>query len=209
MIPRRYLARLPVSRQNARLRLAAHADGGPAELFPIGERQTRPNHPEQSSRFSAACAVKAYGGGAFDGAGLTDRELAVFVADPSANVVHRAVVDADGAAAEAGRGRPGVEFLASPDPLFRPVNLRVGPDGRGHWNRRRRVASTLAASAAIERRSSGRGGLAHELRSGRRRGRGRDRAPRLRRIAGRGLGPGAGGAAGSSGSLRSSPALAR
>ena len=129
VIPRRYLARLSASRQNGRLRLAAHADGGPAELFPIGERQTRPNHPEQSSRFSAACAVKAYGGGAFDDAGLTDRGLAVFVADPSANVVHRAVVDADGAAAEAGRGRPGVEFLASTDPLFRPVNLRVGPDG--------------------------------------------------------------------------------
>ena len=129
VIPRRYLARLPASRQNGRLRLAAHADGGPAELFPIGVRQTRPNHPEQSSRFSAACGVTAYGGGAFDGAGLTDQGLAVFVADPSANVVHRAVVDAHGAAAEAGRGRPGVEFLASTDPLFRPVNLRVGPDG--------------------------------------------------------------------------------
>ena len=129
VIPRRYLARLPASRQNGRLRLAAHADGGPAELFPIGVRQTRPNHPEQSSRFSAACGVTAYGGGAFDGAGLTDQGLAVFVADPSANVVHRAVVDAHGAAAAAGRGRPGVEFLASTDPLFRPVNLRVGPDG--------------------------------------------------------------------------------
>ena len=129
VIPRRYLARLPASWQNARLRLAAHADGGPAELFPIGVRQTRPNHPEQSNRFSAACAATAYGGGAFDGTGLRDQGLAVLVADPSANVVHRAVVDADGAAAEAGRGRPGVEFLASTDPLFRPVNLRVGPDG--------------------------------------------------------------------------------
>ncbi len=129
VIPRRYLARLPAPWQNARLRLAAHADGGPAELFPIGVRQTRPNHPEQSSRFSAACGVTAYGGGAFDGAGLTEQGLAVFVADPSANVVHRAVVDAHGAVAEAGRGRPGVEFLASTDPLFRPVNLRVGPDG--------------------------------------------------------------------------------
>ena len=129
VIPRRYLGRLPASWQNARLRLAAHADGGPAELFPIGARQTRPNHPEQSSRFSAACGVTAYGGGAFDGAGLTDQGLAVFVADPSANVVHRAVVDTKGAAAEAGRGRSGVEFLASTDALFRPVNLRVGPDG--------------------------------------------------------------------------------
>ena len=129
VIPRRYLGRLPASWQNSRLRLAAHPDGGPAELFPIGVRQTRPNHPEQSSRFSAACGVTAYGGGAFDGAGLTDQGLAVFVADPSGNVVHRAVVDTDGAAAEAVRGRSGVEFLASTDPLFRPVNLRVGPDG--------------------------------------------------------------------------------
>ncbi|MCY3969399.1 MAG: c-type cytochrome [Acidobacteria bacterium] len=129
VIPRRYLGRLPLSGRSGRLRLAAHPDGGPAELFPIGVRQTRPNHPEQSSRFSAACAVTAYGGGAFEGTGLTGESLAVFVADPSANVVHRAVVDTSGAAAEAGRGRPGVEFLASTDPLFRPVNLRVGPDG--------------------------------------------------------------------------------
>ena len=129
VIPRRYLGRLPPSWRSGRLRLAAHPDGGPAELFPIGVRQTRPNHPEQSTRFSAACAVTAYGGGAFDGGGPIGDRLAVFVADPSANVVHRAVVDTDGAAAEAGRGRPGVEFLASTDPLFRPVNLRVGPDG--------------------------------------------------------------------------------
>ncbi len=129
VIPRRYLAGLPAAWQDGRLRLAAPADGGPAELFPIGVRQTRPNHPEQSNRFSAACAVTAYAGGAFDGAGLDDRGISVFVADPSANVVHRAVVDTAGAVAEAGRGRPGVEFLASTDPLFRPVNLRVGPDG--------------------------------------------------------------------------------
>ena len=157
VVPRRYLARLPAAWQGGRLRLAAPADGGPAELFPIGVRQTRPNHPEQSSRFSAACAVTAYAGGAFDDAfdrawdgtfggasdgasdGVSDDAsgaaaparggLHVFVADPSANVVHRAVVDASGAAAEAGRGRPGVELLASTDPLFRPVNLTVGPDG--------------------------------------------------------------------------------
>ena len=129
VIPRRYLVRLPASWQNARLRLAAHADGGPAELFPIGVRQTRPNHPEQASRFSAACAVTAYGGGAFEGTGIAEQGVNVFVADPSANVVHRAVLDPNGAAAAAVRGRPGVEFLASTDPLFRPVNLRVGPDG--------------------------------------------------------------------------------
>jgi len=129
VVPRRYLERLPAGWRNGRLRLAAPPEGGPAELFPIGVRQTRPNHPEQSSRFSAACAVTAYAGGAFDGAGLEEQGLQVFVADPSANVVHRAVVDTAGAAAEAGRGRPGVEFLASTDPLFRPVNLTVGPDG--------------------------------------------------------------------------------
>lgn len=129
VVPRRYLDRLPPAWRNGRLRLGAPPEGGPAELFPIGVRQTRPNHPEQSSRFSAACAVTAYAGGAFDGAGLEEEGLQVFVADPSANVVHRAVVDTAGAAAEAGRGRPGVEFLASTDPLFRPVNLTVGPDG--------------------------------------------------------------------------------
>ena len=127
--PRRYLDLLPASSRNGRLRLAPHPDGGPAELFPIGARPTRPNHPEQSSRFSAACAVTAYAGGAFEAAGIGEQSLTVFVADPSANVVHRALVDTNGAAAEAGRGRPGVEFLASTDPLFRPVNLTVGPEG--------------------------------------------------------------------------------
>ena len=129
VVPRRYLERLPAAWRNGRLRLAEPPEGGPAELFPIGVRQTRPNHPEQSSRFSAACAVTAYAGGAFAGAGLEEQGIQVFVADPSANVIHRAVVDTAGGAAEAGRGRPGVEFLASTDPLFRPVNLTVGPDG--------------------------------------------------------------------------------
>lgn len=129
VVPRRYLERLPAAWRSGRLRLAAAPEGGPAELFPIGVRQTRPNHPEQSSRFSAACAVTAYAGGAFNGTGPAAAGLDVFVADPSANLVHRAVVDTAGAASEAGRGRPGVEFLASTDPLFRPVNLTVGPDG--------------------------------------------------------------------------------
>lgn len=129
VVPRRYLEPLPAAWQNGRLRLAAPPEGGPAELFPIGVRQTRPNHPEQSRSFSAACSVTAYAGGAFEGVGLEERGIQVFVADPSANVVHRAVVDTAGAAAQAGRGRPGVEFLASTDPLFRPVNLMVGPDG--------------------------------------------------------------------------------
>ncbi len=129
VVPRRYLERLPAAWRDGRLRLAAPLEGGPAELFPIGVRQTRPNHPEQSSRFSAACAVTVYAGGGFGSAGLEEEGLQVFVADPSANVVHRAVVDPAGAAAEAGRGRPGAEFLASTDPLFRPVNLTVGPDG--------------------------------------------------------------------------------
>ncbi len=191
VVPRRYLEGLPAARQNGRQRLAPHPDGGPAELFPIGERQTRPNHPEQSSRFSAACAVTIYDGGVLDAgfeirvatgpvpgpsaphelgeeagevvpergsskqqgevdgdtstseratggrttglhaqpAGRHDGRFAVFVADPSANVVHRAMVDARGVVAEAARGRPGVEFLASTNPHFRPVNLHVGPDG--------------------------------------------------------------------------------
>jgi len=118
VLPRRYLTRLPASWRNGRLRLAAPAGGGPAELFPIGVRRTRPNHPEQSSRFSAACAVTAYAGGALDGpldgAAPARRGLNVFVADPSANVVHRAVVDTAGASAEAARGRPGSRRGASP-----------------------------------------------------------------------------------------------
>ncbi len=55
----------------------------------------------------------------------------VFVADPSAHVVHRFVLRAQGleAVAETPTGRSPAEFLVSSDASFRPVQILGGPDG--------------------------------------------------------------------------------
>ena len=55
-------------------------------------------------------------------------EGAAFVAEPVHNLVHRDVVAPKGSTFVASRGRRDMEFLASTDSWFRPVNLYVGPD---------------------------------------------------------------------------------
>ena len=49
--------------------------------------------------------------------------------EPTASLVHRAVLQRSGATFDGARGRPEVEFLASNDRWFRPVFLTDGPDG--------------------------------------------------------------------------------
>ena len=94
-------------------------------LYPIGEQVSRVNHPEQSGYVSGACGVTFYGGGAFP-SGFNDQ---IFLADVVLNLVHLAVLSPDGASFKATRRRKKVEFLASTDRSFRPVNLSTGPDG--------------------------------------------------------------------------------
>ena len=55
----------------------------------------------------------------------------LFYCEPSLNIVHRTVLTRDGAGYQARRapGEQDSEFLASTDQWFRPMNLRVGPDG--------------------------------------------------------------------------------
>src|SRR5690606_39736368 len=52
-----------------------------------------------------------------------------FTCEPTANLVHRAILKPSGATFTSTADREGVEFLASTDEWFRPVNLTVGPDG--------------------------------------------------------------------------------
>ncbi|MDX1383880.1 MAG: hypothetical protein R3190_09580, partial [Thermoanaerobaculia bacterium] len=126
VFPARYLPEgLPAGLHDTRQRLASEDLPGPVRIYPIGRQETRVNHPEQSGHFSGACGVTAYTGGAF-GPAFDDNLL---VADVVLNLVHRAVPETQGAAMGARRARPGVEFLASTDRAFRPVNLTVGPDG--------------------------------------------------------------------------------
>ncbi len=75
--------------------------------------------------FTSACGMTQYWGGAFP----PQFNGVSFVNEPVHNLVHRDVLRDSGSTFVASRARDGVEFLASTDPWFRPVNLTVGPDG--------------------------------------------------------------------------------
>src|SRR5690606_5108325 len=52
-----------------------------------------------------------------------------FVAEPSANLIKRNVLETKGFRVKGEQAYQGREFLASDDERFRPVNLNDGPDG--------------------------------------------------------------------------------
>lgn len=79
----------------------------------------------EAGQFTSACALTVYAGGAFP-AGY---EGSTFIAEPVHNLVHRDVLTPKGSTFVASRARADMEFLASQDAWFRPVNLYVGPDG--------------------------------------------------------------------------------
>jgi len=125
VLPGRYIDNLPVSPPHTLENISQHDENGMARIYPIGEQVTRVNHPEQSGYFSGACGITFYGGDAFP-EGFNDN---VFVADVVLNLIHRDIIAKDGASMAARRGRDRIEFLASRDRAFRPVNMTVGPDG--------------------------------------------------------------------------------
>jgi putative heme-binding domain-containing protein len=75
--------------------------------------------------FTSACSINVYLGGALPPA----LGLFALVAEPAQNLVHRDVLTPHGATYLAKRAHDGVEFLASTDPWFRPVNFYIGPEG--------------------------------------------------------------------------------
>jgi len=86
-----------------------------------GQRETAGGY------FTSGCGTEIYQGRLFP------REMVgqLFCCEPSNNVIHRSVLTLDGSAYRARRkaSEARSEFLASGDPWFRPVNLRIGPDG--------------------------------------------------------------------------------
>ncbi|MBE9586778.1 c-type cytochrome [Mucilaginibacter sp. JRF] len=74
--------------------------------------------------FTAACGPLVYRGGLWG-----DSVQNVFVAEPSANLIKRNVINANGYLTKGKQAYKGHEFLASTDERFRPVNLNDGPDG--------------------------------------------------------------------------------
>ena len=126
VVPQRYVDGIPSSRWLGPFTVFIARDGHATRLFPIGEVQTRVNHPEQAGHFSSGSSTFYFGVSPFG----PDWESSVLTCDQAASLVHRDVLRTDGAVAVAeptnGDRR---EFLASRDVAFRPTALEHGPDG--------------------------------------------------------------------------------
>jgi putative membrane-bound dehydrogenase-like protein len=126
VVPQRYVDGIPSSRWLGPFTVFIARDGHATRLFPIGDVQTRVNHPEQAGHFSSGSATFYFGVSPFG----PDWESSILTCDQAASLVHRDVLRTDGAVAVAeptnGDQR---EFLASRDVAFRPTALEHGPDG--------------------------------------------------------------------------------
>ena len=97
--------------------------GTDSRVYPISKFWTTSTLHE--GQFTAACGVTIYRGDALP----AEFRGNSFTCEPTGNLVHRDRLAPSGATFTSQPGREGVEFLASPDTWFRPVNLTVGPDG--------------------------------------------------------------------------------
>jgi putative heme-binding domain-containing protein len=97
--------------------------GAASEVFPLSRNWT--TSTLHTGTFTAACGVTVYRGDLLP----VEFHGNSFTCEPTGNLVHRDVLEPAGATFRARRAREGVEFLASPDEWFRPVNLADGPDG--------------------------------------------------------------------------------
>lgn len=121
----RYFTDIPATPSHALVNISDHEENGLSRIYPIGEQDSRVNHPEQSGYFSGACGITYYGGGIFPGA----MDNSLLVADCVLNLVHMDQLDQELSVSKALRNREKVEFLASSDRSFRPVNMSIGPNG--------------------------------------------------------------------------------
>ena len=97
--------------------------GESSAIYPISKFWTTSNLHE--GQFTAACGVLFFRGDAMP----ADYGEQLYTCDPTGNLVHREVLESRGMIYEGRPGREGIEFLASTDTWFRPVNLEQGPDG--------------------------------------------------------------------------------
>jgi putative membrane-bound dehydrogenase-like protein len=120
-----YIADLPTEPSHSLKIISDHEENGLSRIYPIGEQETRVNHPEQSGYFSGSCGITFYGGNAFP-EGFNNQ---LFVADVVLNLIHLDLLSPNKSANKTSRNREKAEFLASTDRAFRPVNMTTGPDG--------------------------------------------------------------------------------
>ncbi|MBL7857403.1 MAG: c-type cytochrome [Cyclobacteriaceae bacterium] len=125
VFPERYRDGMHLIMDHTLHNISDHEENGLARIYPIGEQESRVNHPEQSGYFSGSCGITYYGGGAFGPA----YDQTVWVADVVLNLIHVDKVNASGSSMSASRMLDKKDFLASSDRSFRPVNMTVGPDG--------------------------------------------------------------------------------
>ena len=84
VFPDRYLKQRQLIKDNTLSTVSDHEENGLSRVYPIGEQDTRVNHPEQSGYFSGACGITYYGGGTFS----KEYENTVWVADVVLNLIH-------------------------------------------------------------------------------------------------------------------------
>ncbi len=122
----RYLRRNPkLAVRSVKQHLANYADG--TRVFPASAKVARFNQPDSYGHVTSACSPSPYRDELFG----ADFATSVFISEPVHNVVHREVLEPDGATftSHRGAGEEQSEFLASTDPWFRPTTLKTGPDG--------------------------------------------------------------------------------
>jgi len=100
------------------------AAGPQSKLFPISDAWTTSNL--HAGQFTAACGVTIYRGDALP---RDDFYANALTCDPTGSLVHRERMQPLGSTFTSSPAREGIEFLASPDTWFRPVNMTIGPDG--------------------------------------------------------------------------------
>ncbi len=125
VFPDRYVKGRRMLQNHTLENISDHEVNGLARIYPIGEQESRVNHPEQSGYFSGSCGITYYGGGAFG----VEYDNTVWVADVVLNLIHVDKLTPNGGSFTASRQLENHDFLASTDRSFRPVNMEVGPDG--------------------------------------------------------------------------------
>jgi putative membrane-bound dehydrogenase-like protein len=130
----RYLKRNPLVAVEAVSQDVAKV-GDESRVFPISRAWTTSNL--HAGQFTAACGLKIYRGDALP----AEYHGNIFVCEPTGHLVHREIMKPHGVtfrsepapALAPPRNEEGdgvhVEFLASRDEWFSPVNLETGPDG--------------------------------------------------------------------------------
>ena len=125
-MPEHYLRRNPALAVKKVQRVLANYED-PTRVYPISTPLPRFNQPETFGHVTSANSATPYRDDLF-GPGFA---TSVFISDPVYNVVHREVLEPDGATFTSHRadGEHDREFLASTDDWFRPTMLKTGPDG--------------------------------------------------------------------------------